>query len=115
MTSFALTGCGGNNDNYYRNQYGDPYQSLVSELNRLSIYDLDDLADMIYIAWEYGAYVEVDFLDYSGYHLETDLIDNDQRLNNFLDGIYYEEFFILDAEVHEDGFDLFLIFTVEIY
>ena len=109
---FALTGCRGR-DNYYRD-YGDPYYSLVSQLDRLSINNLDDIEDMVYIAWEYGAFVEVDFLDHNDRLLETEFIDNDQMLDSFLDGIYYEEFFLLDAVVEEDGYDLFLIFIVEI-
>ena len=111
---FALTGCGRNNNDYYVDQYGDPYYSLVSQLDRLSIHDVDDLADMVYIAWEYGAFVEVDFLDYNDQFIETDFINNEQMLDEFLDGIYYEEFFMLDAIVEEDGYDLFLIFIVEI-
>jgi len=118
---FALAGCGGNDNDYYRDQYyrdqyyGDSYYSLIAELNRLSIHNLDDIADMVYTAWDYGAEVEVDFLDYHGYHIERDFINNDRMLESFIEELYYNEIFILDVEVLEEGFDLFLIFTVEIY
>jgi len=111
---FVLAGCGNNGDNYYNGDYyEDSYDALVTELNYLSIYDLDDIASMVVVAWEYGAYVEVDYVDYYGYTLETDSIDNEQILEDFLDEIYNNEIDVLDVEVIEDDYDLILVFTVE--
>ena len=112
----ALTACGGNNRNHRGgSNYRDSYSSLVAELNRLSINNIDDIEDMVYIAWDYGAAVEVEFFDHYNYYIETDYINNDRTLENFLDGLYYNEFIMLDAEVLEEGRDLFLIFSVELY
>ena len=124
---FFLTGCGrNNNDDYYRDQYYDDYYydddryyddlyyDLIDELNHLSIRDLNDIEEMVFIAWDYNANVEVEYLDRYGYHLEMGYIDNDYMLGRFLDEIYYDEAHVLDVEVLQNEYsDLFLIFTVE--
>jgi len=117
-----LTGCGRNNDDdYYRGQnynrdhyYGDVYYELIDELNRLSIRNIDDIEEMVFIAWDFDANVEVEYVDNYGYHLEMGYIENDYMLGIFLDEIYYNEVHVLDAEVLENEYyELFLIFTVE--
>ena len=120
----AFTGCSSNAD-YYRDQYyyeqqyykeqyyGEPYYSLMSALNHYSINNLEDIADMVYMAWNYGVEVEVDIIDYYGFHLENDFISNDHLLKKFLDEIYHNEISILDVEVLEEGLAVFLNFTVE--
>jgi len=100
----ALAGCGGNDD----------YRSLVNELNNFSIHNIDDIEEMIYIAWDYNASVEVEYFDRFDYHLETDYVNNDRALNIFLDELYYNEVYMLDAEVLEEGRNLYLIFSVEV-
>ena len=118
---FVLTGCGNSNRNddyrydyYDMGYYEDSYDALISGLNRLSIHDLYDLAEMVYTAWEFGAYVEVDYFDYDGYLVSTEFVDDEQMLERFLTEIYLEEVYVIDAEVIEDElFNLFLVFTVE--
>ena len=100
----ALAGCGGNDD----------YRSLVNDLNQFNINYIDDIEEMIYIAWDYDASVEVEYLDYSGYLLETDFVNNDRSLNIFLDELQYGEVHMLNAEVLEEGNNLYLIFSVEV-
>jgi len=125
----VLTGCRGNDDDYYYNDqyyrddyyYGDDYYSdvyydLIDDLDRFNIYYLSDIEEMVLIAWDYDAYVEVEYLDRDSYHLEMGYITNDQMLTDFLDEIYYEEVRMLDAEVLENEYyELFLIFTVKEY
>lgn len=129
-TLFVLAGCNDNsygyNDrnynnrnnadryDYYYNDYMDDYELLISDIDHLSISNLDDLAEMVAIAWEYDAIVEVEYHFYDGGY-EVEEIFNEQQLEDFLGEFYRYEIEIDDVQVLEDdNYNLVLLFIVDV-
>lgn len=119
ITLFVLVGCGdnagtGNNNNIHSNyNYMDDYELLLADIDHLNIFDLYDIAEMVFIAWEYNAYVEVEHHDYHGVDIEE--INNEYQLEDFLAEIYHGDVSMYDVQVFEDDhFNLILLFIVDV-
>ena len=122
---FVLVGCNGDSNrtdyytsyytDYYTNRYMDDFERLIADIDHLRVDNIDDIAEMVMIAWDHGAFVEVDYYDYyDGEVVDMVEINNEHQLEAFLDEVYYNEIVIYDVELFEEGYDLVLVFIADI-